>query len=82
MSMNASYYNFDTKNCELKLLDTQTKLFTKSEINYAPVQREARSMMYALSHGEPYIRNNAVETWLLVDANSLQYISRNKAYSS
>ena len=82
MSMNASYYNFDTTTCELKLLDTQTKLFTKSEINYAPVQREARSMMFALSHGEPYIRNNAVETWLLVDANSLQYISRNKAYSS
>ena len=82
MSMNASYYNFDTKACELKLLDTQTKLFTKSEINYAPVKREARSMMYALSHGEPYIRNNAVEMWLLVDANSLQYISRNKAYSS
>ena len=26
--------------------------------------------------------NHAVETWLLVDAGSLQYISRNKAYSS
>ena len=57
MSMNASYYNFDTTTCELKLLDTQTKLFTKSEINYAPVQREARSMMFALSHGEPCCRN-------------------------
>ena len=52
VSMNASYFNFSPETGELKLIDTQTKLFSKSEINYSPVQKESRSFMYALSHGE------------------------------
>ena len=38
--------------------------------------------MFCLSQGEAYIRNNRWETWILCDASSLQYIQRNKAYSS
>ena len=82
VSMNAAYFMFNPKTLDLRLMDTQTRLFSKSQINYAPVQREATSLMFCVSHGEAYIRNCCTETWLLCDASSLQYISRNKAYSS
>ena len=82
VSMNAAYFMFNPDTLELRLMDTQTRLFSKSQINYAPVQREATSLMFCVSHGEAYIRNCCTETWLLCDASSLQYISRNKSYSS
>ena len=82
VSYNAAFFMFDPKSLDLRLIDTQTRLFSKSQINYAPVQRESTSLMFTVSHGEAYIRNCNTETWLLCDASSLQYIARNKAYSS
>ena len=80
--MNAAYFMFNPATLDLRLMDTQTRLFSKSQINYAPVQREATSLMFCVAHGEAYIRNCCTETWLLCDASSLQYIARNKSYSS
>merc|ERR1712020_464665 len=82
VSYNAAYFLFDPKTLDLKLFDTQTRLFSKSQINYAPVQRESTSLMFTVSHGESYIRACNTGTWLLCDASSLQYIARNKAFSS
>ena len=82
IAMNASFFNYSPESGEIELIDTQTKLFSKSEINYAPVVKESRAFMFALSHGEPYIRNNEKETWVLSDCSSLQYIERNKCYNS
>ena len=82
VSYNAAFFTFDPKSLDLRLIDTQTRLFSKSQINYAPVQRESTSLMFTVSHGEAYIRNCNTETWLLCDASSLQFIARNKAYSS
>ena len=80
--MNASYFNYSPKTGELVLIDTQTKLFSKSELNYSPVAKESRAFMYALSYGENLICNNDVETWILSDASSIQHIARNKNYNS
>ena len=62
VSMNASYFNYSPETGELVLIDTQTKLFSKSELNYSPVAKESRAFMYGLSYGENYIHNNDVET--------------------
>ena len=78
VSMNASYFNYSPETGELVLIDTQTKLFSKSEINYSPVAKETRAFMYALSYGENLIRNNDVETWILSNASNIQHIARNK----
>ena len=58
VSMNASYFNYSPETGELVLIDTQIKLFSKSELNYSPVAKESRAFMYALSYGENLIRNN------------------------
>ena len=82
VGMNASYFNYTPETGELLLLETQTKLFSKSEINYAPVAKESRAFMFALAHGESLIRNNTLETWVLSDSSSIQHIARNKNYNS
>ena len=82
VGMNASYFNFTPETGELVLIDTQTRLFSKSELNYAPVTKESRAFMFGLAHGESLIRNNTRETWVLSDCNSIQHISRNKNFNS
>ena len=82
VSMNCSYFNFDTDTGELFLIDSQTKLFSAAEIRYSPVQKESMALSFALQKGEPYIRGNTKETLCLCDASSLQYIRRSKLYHS
>ena len=80
--MNASYFNYSPETGELVLIDSQTRLFSKSELNYAPVTKESRAFMFGLAHGENLIRNNNRETWVLSDCSSIQHISLNKNFNS
>ena len=82
VAMNASYFNYTPETGELVLIDSQTRLFSKSELNYAPVTKESRAFMFGLAHGENLIRNNNRETWVLSDCSSIQHISRNKNFNS
>ena len=68
VGMNASYFNYTPETGELLLLETQTKLFSKSEINYAPVAKESRAFMFALAHGESLIRNKNYNSRQYTDA--------------
>ena len=82
VSINASYFNFHPKSGELELFDTVTKILSEGQLRYPPVAKECLGLMYALTHGESYIRANTTGTWVFSDASSLQHIQRTKIYNA
>ena len=82
VAINASYFNFHPKSGELQLFDTVTKIFSGGELRHPPVSKECLGLMYALTHGESYIRANNTATWVFSDASSLQHIQRTKIYNA
>ena len=82
VAINASYFNFHPKTGELQLFDTITKILSGGQLRHPPVSKECLGLMYALTHGESYIRANTTGTWVFSDASSLQHIQRTKTYNA
>ena len=82
VAMSGAFFNFCPKTGELELIDSITKIFAGAQLRQSPVQKETLALMYSLVYGENYIRSNQVQTWIFSDANSLQYIQRNKMFNS
>ena len=82
VAMSGAFFNFCPKTGELELIDSITKIFAGAQLRQSPVQKETLALMYSLIYGENYIRSNQVQTWIFSDANSLQYIQRNKMFNS
>ena len=68
---------------DLRIVMCKSKLLTEAEIRKTPILREAAAVDDGIDMAEPYLlHSTAPVNFIFTDTASIQYVSRNKAFSN